>query len=125
MTASEKETAVSTPGNSFAKHAKYGLLGGVTGLLAHYPMLLVLFGLAMQISDANDYYTNADDFMAGILCWLPVVGISFVLGMVGGAFGAKRASWLGSLLAVLGGLLGPMLLLIPLTYFVLQGWANY
>jgi hypothetical protein len=125
MTNTTTKMALSTTVNKFMKNVKYGLLGGLTGLLVHYPLLLVLAGLAIQISNANDYNTNTDSFMAGILCWPLAVGISFVLGVVGGILGAKRASWLGNLLAVLGGLLGSLLLLIPLTYFVLEEWASY
>ena len=87
-------------------------------------MLFLCAQVAIQISEANDYNYNVDSFMTGHFCMLFVMIVGFRLGKVGGVLGAKRATWLGILLAFLGGLLVPLIFLLPLTCLILLGWAN-
>lgn len=133
MTNVTTETAVSSPKPSLLlRLVPYGALGGLVNVITFYPLLLVCFAVAIELSNARDYNSNADAFMGGLFCWPPALITSVGLGMGGALLGFRLSgksvngrSLLAFLLAVMGGLLGPALFLLPATIIILQEWANY
>ncbi len=131
MTKSPTETAVSTPKPSlFMRLVPYGALGGLVNVITFYPLLLVCFAVAIELSNARDYNSNADAFMGGLFCWPPALITSVGLGMGGALLGFRLSGKAVSgrslpalILAVIGGLLGPVLFLLPATMAILQDWA--
>ena len=125
------ETAVSPRKTSlFLRLVPYGALGGLVNVITFYPLLLVCFSVAIELSKARDYNINADTFMGSLFCWPPALITSVGLGMAGALLGFRLSgkavsgrSLLAFLLAVMGGLLGPALFLLPATIAILQDWA--
>lgn len=138
MTGADRTLPSSSIQASLNRYFKYGLFGGISGLVTFFPAVILFSQIAIQISRANDYNTNVDGFMAAIVCWLPAVVTSFLLGMAAGAValrlspphaaesaaGHSHTSLLGVILALLAGLLGPVLFVLPLTVLVLGEWRG-
>ncbi len=102
--------------------ALHAVLGMLSGLFSFYPITIMFLGISIFISDIFNGNTNTDEFMGAILYLLPALVISLIFGLIGGHLGYKNnEKYMGS---ILGGLLGPIITLFPLSISILLGWLR-
>jgi len=103
-------------------------IGLFTGIISFMPIAFLYIYLTLFISDIlsgffhSNRNTNTDDFMVSFLCFIPAIILSLIGGIIGGDMGSKKNyRYLG---AIIGGLCGPLITILPLALSISLDWAG-
>jgi hypothetical protein len=115
---------------SLDKKHVYVSIGSVTGMISYVVgTILSYFGFKYYYFSflGKPDYSNIDEFMIIYFCWVPVVVVSGLLGGIGGKYVERRSlnSRFSLLCAVLGGIVGGLLVAFLMTGNIISGWASY
>jgi hypothetical protein len=99
------------------------IIGLIMAIVSFFPVTLAYMYISIYICDRlGGGNMNTDDFMGAFICIIPILMLSLALALFGGDLGCqKNHKYLG---AIIGGFLGPVIVLFLLTVGILYGWLN-